>query len=161
MGTDALKKWDTEKFFREMEIPQELLESILLIPAIREPCPFAPTIKISRKLSHDQTKEMMAYEEEFGMDVDTTIEMPTFKETLIKKDLVLLAEIVATSYYLKIRQRKIDWPDLYQIVEIDWSFRDFRPGEGAIHYEVFTKRQIYGISEGYEFIEAIEKGTNG
>lgn len=157
---------DSKKLFREIEIPKELLENILLIPAELDPCPNAPTIKIERKLSFKQIKEMMAHEEETYraicqmVDVDAidnflsiNFEIPTFKETLIIKDISLLSEIVATAFYSKIRSQTqmtirnwaqtSDWSRLYQIVEIDWSLRDLYPGEQHIHYEIFTKREIF------------------
>jgi len=144
---------NSKKPFRNIEIPieipKELLENILLIPAEKAPCPFAPIIKIGRELSSEQVKEMMAHEEEkhtatfklIGTDANQ-FEIPTLKENLIRKDLYLLSEIVATGYYSKIRKQNPDWENLYQIVEIDWSLSDFYPGDQAIHYEVFTKREI-------------------
>lgn len=151
MATDILGKLDNKKPFRSVEIPDELLENILLIPTELGPCLYAPIIKVERKLSCGQVEEMMAYEEEqykgichaLGVDVISPIETPTFKDTLIRKDLSLLCEIVATNHYSKIRRQKPDWSNLYQMVEIDWSIGDFHPVGRAIHYEVFTKREIF------------------
>lgn len=150
MTTDILEKLDSEKPFRSIEMPEEFLESILLIPATQGPCPFAPAIKIDRELSHEQIEEMMAHEEiQFkslcrALDIDGIgpVQTPTFGDTLIRKDLYLLAEIVATSFYSKIRKQKPDWINLCQVVEIDWTMRNFYAGEQALHYEIFTKREI-------------------
>lgn len=156
MATDILKELCSKKPFREIEIPKELLENILLIPAELGPCPSALSIKIERKLSFGQIKEMMASEEEkckaicqiVDVDMDANqFEIPTFKDTLIRKDLSLLAEIVATYFYSKIRGQKPDWASLYQIVEIDWSLRDLCPGEQEIYYEIITKREIWILED--------------
>ncbi len=153
MTTDILKELYSKKPFREIEMPKELLENILLIPAELGPCPSAPSIKIERKLSFWQIKEMMASEEEkcktiCQVDMDANqFEIPTFKDTLIRKDLFLLAEIVATYFYSKIRGQKPDWDSLYQIVEIDWSLRDLCPGEQDIRYEIITKREIWILGD--------------
>lgn len=64
MTTDILEKLDNEKPFRSIELPKELLETILLVPRNMGRCHYVPIIKIERKLSCEQVKEMMAYEEE-------------------------------------------------------------------------------------------------
>jgi hypothetical protein len=149
MATDILGKLDNEKPFR-VEIPDELLENILLIPAEYSICS-TPIIKIERKLSCEQVKEMMAHEESKLnqiFSIDTTIQsgVPTFKESLIRKDFHLLGDLVATYYYSKVRTIT-NWSSLYQVIETDWSLKDFYPVGQAIHYEVFTKREIC-IKEG-------------
>lgn len=141
---------NSKKSFRNIEMPENMLENILLIPAEQGPCHFAPIIKVERKLSCEQVKEMMAYEEakyrglyqSLGLEVASLVEMPTFKQCLIRKDLYLLSEVVATDYYSRIRKQNPDWDNLYQMVEIDWALTDFNPGEQCIHYEIFTKREI-------------------
>lgn len=163
MNIDIFEKLNSKAPFRSIGISEELLENILLIPAERAPCPYAPIIKVERKLSYEQIKDMMVCDEEkyenfyrvLGIDaskveIPAFVEILTFKDTLIKKDVLLLTEIVATDYYLKARGliQVSDWSNLYQIVEIDWTFNDLYPGEQAIHYEVFTKREIFARVEG-------------
>jgi hypothetical protein len=158
MDADMLEKSNGGNPFRSIEVPKEFLESILFIPANLDHCPCAPTIKIERKLSRKQIEKMMAEDEErckiicqtLGVDalgighINYQFKIPTFKEALIRKDILLLSEIVATDYYSKIRGQKYDWRDLRQTIETDWSLRDFYPDqEDAIHYEIFTKREIY------------------
>jgi hypothetical protein len=137
-----LNELDNEKSFRSIEIPEELLESILFIPAEKGLCPFVPIIKVERYLSPEQVKEMLAEEEENQYDLST------FKGALVRRDAYLLSELVATNYYSKIRQQKPDWASLYQVVEIDWTLKDLCPDQqAAIHYEIFTKREIFCRSD--------------
>jgi hypothetical protein len=159
-----LKDLGNKKPFREIEIevPDELLENILLIPVKLGPCPHAPIIKVERKLSFEQTKEMMAYEDKIhraacqtlGVNTISEIEIPTFRDSLVRKDLSVLSEIMATTFYSKIR-RQIrfwleisNWSNLYQMVEIDWLFCDLCPRDRGIHYEIITKREIRIKGEG-------------
>jgi len=121
-----------------LEMPEGFLENILLIPSELTTDLTVPIIKVERKLNLKQIRDMIS-----GYDY---YPIPSLKEELIRKDLFLLAGLVASIYQSKIRG-DIAYDQLYQVVEIDWSFRDLYPGEQAIHYEVFTKREIFIRSE--------------
>jgi hypothetical protein len=131
------------------DIVKEILESLLLIPTEQGRCPLSPIIKVERKLSFEEMEvhEKEGYEttcEASGLNAISPIENLTLKQILVRKDFDLLGELVATNYYSRIRKQNPAWSDLYQVVEIDWSLRDLQPAEeGAIHYEVFTKRDIF------------------
>jgi hypothetical protein len=87
------------------------------------------------------------FSELLGIDYDssfyTTIDL---KEQWIHRDIVSLGDRISEIYIAKLIGLKITdfFSDrLYQVVEIPWTFNDLHPGDTEIHYEIFTKREIF------------------
>lgn len=142
---DEIEKTDKHIPFWHLEIPEGLLESILLIPTRRGEVD-APSIKVEVKLSSEQVKAKMAEDDlKYDENEDQTYN-PSFKEVLIRKASCLLSEMVAILYYSKIRNQEFEWSDLCQTIEVDWTLIDYSPDDG-IHFEITTKREINVIIE--------------
>lgn len=131
---------------------EALFDSILLIHTVATMDLLAPTIKIVRKLTTNQIERMLSEKEEFHSRVNAILgtqddfkkyyrTIYNLKEELIRKDLSLLGQVIAIIYRSKIGH-DIPYEELYQVVEIDWTYRDLYPGGTQIHYEIFTKRDI-------------------
>lgn len=66
---------------------------------------------------------------------DVRFTVASVKEECMKEDISALAQEIAAQYgHLK--------NPTHQVVEVDWTFLDFRPGSTEIHYRIFTKREI-------------------
>jgi hypothetical protein len=133
-----------------LEVPEELLEPIFLIPTELSTDLIAPIIKVERRLTRRQIEDMVK-EGDRKLDgiskllnappLNYQYSIPGIKEKLIRKDLLLLVQLVTSMYWFKIRD--VEFDQLYQVVEIDWSYRDLYPGDTEIYYELFTKRDIH------------------
>lgn len=67
------------------------------------------------------------------------------KEKLVIEDIKTLSDRINKQYIKKLKQLGTDptcHQDLWQVVEIDWTFQDLCPGDEALHYRIFTKREI-------------------
>jgi hypothetical protein len=151
----------TNEFTKQMpitlEIPEGFLENILLIPSELTADLTVPIIKVERKLNLKQIRDMIKGGDKKlsaiakMLDIQSSgydyYSIPSLKEELIRKDLFLLAGLVASIYQSKIK-RDIAYDRLYQVVEIDWSYQELYPGDTEIHYEIFTKREIFIRTEG-------------
>jgi hypothetical protein len=145
----------------EFEPPQGLLNSILLI-SCQAGCCSSSIEKVERILSKQEIDEELNRKnsqyknfcELFGIDYDSSFyTIADLKEQWIHRDIVSLGDRIAEIYIAKIIGLRITITDffsdeLYQIVEIPWTFNDLHPGEQAIHYEIFTKREIFIRTEG-------------
>lgn len=142
-----------------LEFPEDLQDGILLITSELVQYLDAPIIKVERKLNSEQAKEMLKAKRKKFFDFSTFLGTEPFapnpyelitdlKEELIRKDLFLLGQIIAGIYTEKIKHKvDIDYDQLSQIIEIDWTYKDLCLGDTQIHYEIFTKRDLVICSE--------------
>lgn len=121
----------------------------------------APLISVERRLKRDDIERTVnflvnekseAEKEEIEAFPFLNTGIADAKEYYIKQDLHLLVDLVDRYFDRELKNFCVDLGDIpsgvIQIVEIDWSLRDFQPAkEGSVHYEVFTKREIRMRSE--------------
>lgn len=103
-----------------------------------------PIIKVERNVDAEQVKYLLEGEKLFGELEWHYDQVSLLKESFIRNDFALLGQIISSVYRNKIKSKGLEG-ELFQRVEIDWTFYDFFPGNTRIHYEVFTKRDICAI----------------
>jgi hypothetical protein len=94
--------------------------------------------------------ELAAGTVKYAWELYSTVDL---KEELIIEDIKTLAGRINKRYIEKLEQSEVDLTchqDLWQVVEIEWTFQDLCLGDTRIHYKIFTKRDIFRESELFE-----------